>query len=149
MTSPSSTTANPASSLPTRADNDNGTRATWPALKRGFAQHCPHCGKGNIFGAYLKVNPQCSVCSEELHHHRADDAPPYMTIFVVGHIIGTLMLLVEEINDAMPLWIHALVWPLLTIIMTLVLLPRLKGALIAYQWALRMHGFDPRNTEND
>jgi uncharacterized protein (DUF983 family) len=102
-----------------------------------------------LFAGYLKVVPACSQCGEVLHHHRADDAPPYITIFVVGHIIGTLMLLTEEINDALPLWIHAVVWPLLTIALTLFLLPRFKGALIAYQWALRMHGFDPAHRADD
>ena len=28
-------------------------------------------------------------------------------------------------------------------ILTLVLLPSVKGALVGLQWALRMHGFDP------
>jgi uncharacterized protein (DUF983 family) len=124
-------------------------RHVWQAIKRGFAERCPHCGEGRMFHSYLKVNPSCSVCGEELHHHRADDAPPYITIFVVGHIIGTLMLLTEEINDALPIWIHAIVWTSLTIILTLSLLPRFKGALIAYQWALRMHGFDPNNGDDE
>ena len=95
-----------------------------------------------MFHAYLKVNDTCPTCKEELHHQRADDAPPYLTIFVVGHIVGALMLYVEEVNDALPIWIHAIVWPLLTIVLTLLLLPRIKGALIGYQWALRMHGFE-------
>jgi uncharacterized protein (DUF983 family) len=49
---------------------------------------------------------------------------------------------VEEINDTLPIWLHAVVWPPLTLALSLLLLPRFKGALIAYQWALRMHGFE-------
>lgn len=94
-----------------------------------------------MFGAYLKVNDSCPACGEELHHQRADDAPPYFTILVVGHVIGAAMLAVEEANDAIPLWIHMLIWPALTLALCLVLLPRFKGALIALQWANRMHGF--------
>lgn len=117
-------------------------RSAWRALRRGFAQKCPACGEGRLFGRYLKVNPACPDCGEELHHHRADDAPPYATIFVVGHIVGALMLLAEELSPDAPLWLHALIWPTLTVALSLALLPRLKGALIAYQWALRMHGFE-------
>ena len=51
------------------------------------------------------------------------------------------MLAVEEWNDALPLWIHAIVWPTMVLVLSLVTLPRFKGALIGYQWALRMHGF--------
>jgi uncharacterized protein (DUF983 family) len=117
-------------------------RDRWQAVKRGFGLRCPNCGEGHLFRAYLKVNDTCPACGEELFHHRADDAPPYLTILVVGHIVGALMLLVEEIDDTLPIWIHMVVWPLLTLGLCLLLLPRFKGGLIAYQWALRMHGFE-------
>jgi uncharacterized protein (DUF983 family) len=124
------------------SNNQMATRDKWLAVKRGFNERCPACGEGNIFYAYLKVADACPKCGEELHHHRADDAPPYFTILVVGHLIGAGMLWVEESNDAIPLWIHALIWPALTLALCLLLLPRFKGALIGYQWALRMHGFE-------
>ena len=119
-------------------------RPAWPAIKRGAMGRCPQCGRGRMFTSYLKVNPHCPVCNEALHHQRADDAPPYLTILVVGHVIGALMLWVETYNDALPLWIHMLAWPTLALVGCLWLLPVFKGGLIAYQWALRMHGFDTR-----
>jgi len=116
-------------------------RDKWQAVKRGYMGKCPHCGEGKMFRAYLKVVEACPSCGEELHHQRADDAPPYMTIFVVGHIIGAGMLWVEHQNDELPIWIHAIVWPVLTLMLSFYFLPRIKGALIGLQWALRMHGF--------
>ena len=117
------------------------TRDRWQAIRRGFMGRCPRCNEGRIFRAYLKVNDACPVCGEEFFHHRADDAPPYFTILVVGHVVGALMLFVEEQNDNLPIWIHMAIWPALTVILCLALLPRFKGALIGYQWALGMHGF--------
>ena len=119
----------------------SGERDRWTAIRRGFMGRCPNCDQGRIFGSYLKVNESCPTCGEQLHHQRADDAPPYFTILIVGHVIGALMLAVEEYNDTIPIWVHALVWPTLTLTMCLLLLPRIKGALIGLQWALRMHGF--------
>ncbi len=116
-------------------------RDKWLAARRGLAGHCPNCGEGALFSSYLKVNEACPVCGEALHHHRADDAPPYFTILVVGHVIGAMMLAVEEYNSDLPLWLHFLVWPSLVIGLSVLLLPRIKGALIGWQWALRMHGF--------
>ena len=116
-------------------------RPAWPAIRDGLLGRCPNCHRGRMFRAYLKVNDQCPVCHEELHHHRADDAPPYLTILVVGHIVGGLMLWVETVRDDLPLWLHMLVWPALALALCLTLLPMFKGALIAWQWALRMHGF--------
>ena len=117
-------------------------RNTWAAIKRGLRGRCPACGEGRILHSYLKVNDACDVCGEEFHHHRADDFPPYLTIFVVGHVIGGAMFTVDDIWPGLPMTVHFLVWPLLCIIMSLWLLPIAKGALIAYQWALRMHGFE-------
>ncbi len=117
-------------------------RDVWLAMKRGLMGHCPHCGEGRIFSSYLKVNPTCPHCGEELHHHRADDAPPYITVFIVGHIVVGLMLTAEQFYDDSPIWLNVLIWPLLAVVLSLLILPRVKGALIAYQWALRMHGFD-------
>jgi len=117
------------------------TRDKWQALRRGFMGRCPNCNEGRLFGAYLKVNDHCPKCGEAFHHHRADDAPPYFTILIVGHIVGAVVLAVEEWNDAIPIWIHMAIWPALVVALSLALLPRVKGALIGYQWALQMHGF--------
>lgn len=107
------------------------------SLSRGWSQSCPACGQGALYSSYLKVNDTCPSCSEELHHQRADDAPPYFTMFVVGHIVvGAVMS-----TYAMPLMFHALVWPVVILIMSLWMLPRVKGSLIGLQWANRMHGF--------
>jgi uncharacterized protein (DUF983 family) len=73
------------------------SRDVWQAIGKGLRDYCPACGQGRMFRAYLKVNDVCPNCGEELFHQRADDAPPYITIFVVGHIVGSLMLLAEEI----------------------------------------------------
>lgn len=122
--------------------NEIAPRDWRAALKTGFRMRCPACGEGHMFHRFLKVSDCCPTCGEELHHHRADDAPPYFTILVVAHVIGALMLFVEEHNDALDVRIHMVVWPVLTLLLVFWFLPRFKGALIAYQWALRMHGFE-------
>jgi uncharacterized protein (DUF983 family) len=109
-------------------------------MMRGARLVCPACGKGPLFRQYLKVADRCPACGEELHHHRADDAPPYFTIMIVGHIIigGVLML---EQAYAPDTWVHLVIWCPLLLVLSLWLLPRVKGALVGLQWALRMHGF--------
>ena len=123
------------------ASNGAGQRSLGQATRRGFMERCPNCGKGRLFRAYLKVVDACPVCGEDLHHQRADDAPPYITMLVVGHIVVAGVLAAEEAWPDSPMWIGAIVWIWLTFILSLLLLPRVKGALVGYQWALRMHGF--------
>lgn len=122
------------------------TRSVWQALSRGLAQSCPACGEGKIYSSYLKVNDHCPGCNEALHHQRADDAPPYFTMFIVGHIVVGLVLMVEDLY-APSLWVHALLWTPMVLGLSLWLLPRIKGALIGLQWANRMHGFGGEDDE--
>jgi uncharacterized protein (DUF983 family) len=119
-----------------------GVRPVFGSLLRGAMLKCPACGTGSMFRRYLKVADHCAHCGEALHHQRADDAPPYFTIVIVGHIVVSLVLAVEMAYRP-PLWLHAALWLPLTVILSLVLLPSVKGMLVALQWALLMHGFDP------
>lgn len=129
------------------SDDPSAKRNQWQAMRRGLAHTCPACGKGALFSSYLKVNDQCPNCGEELHHQRADDAPPYITIFIVGHIIVPGILILEKAY-APATWVHLLIWLPLLLILSLTILPRIKGLFVGLQWALRMHGFDP-NAEAD
>ncbi|MCB1476252.1 MAG: DUF983 domain-containing protein [Rhodobiaceae bacterium] len=125
---------------------DQDARAVGPALAKGLRMRCPSCGKGHMFHAYLKVSDTCPACGTELHHHQADDAPAYFTILAVGHVIVPLAAVVERV--AMPaMWIHMALWIPLSLATALFSLPRIKGALVALQWALRMHGFDGKGNK--
>lgn len=115
-------------------------RQVWPAVKRGLLGRCPKCGEGRLFRAYLKPVDQCGVCGEDMHHQRADDFPPYLAIFIVGHIVVGAFMSVEQMVT-LAMWQHMLIWIPLTGVLCLWLLQPLKGGVIGLQWALRMHGF--------
>ena len=123
-------------------------RSVAVAMRRGALGRCPACGEGRLYGKYLKVEPACAACGEAFHHHRADDFPPYVVMFIVGHIGVSLMLWVET-TWRPDLWIHALMWGPIIIGSSLALLPPVKGAIIGLQWARYMHGFDPRGEHPD
>ena len=108
---------------------------------RGARGRCPACGKGRLFGKFLKVNDACAECGEELHHHRADDFPAYLVIVIVGHILVPMVLAVET-AFAPAYWVHAVLWGPAVLGMTLGLLQPVKGAIVAMQWFLGMHGFE-------
>jgi uncharacterized protein (DUF983 family) len=116
------------------------SRNVYQSLMRGLRGKCPACGEGELSARYLKIADHCPKCGEELFHQRADDAPPYVTIFIVGHIVVPLLMLVERNWSPEP-WVHLVLWGPLTLLLTLVILPRIKGAFVGLQWALRMHGF--------
>ena len=115
-------------------------RALLPALLRGWRRRCPNCGGGPMMDGFLKVRHSCAACGEELYHHRADDMPAWATILIIGHVLLSGLLSVETAFRP-PLWVHWSIWPAVTLGLTMWLLPRIKGAVVALQWANRMHGF--------
>ena len=110
------------------------------ALRRGWWQRCPACGEGALFRSFLKVQDACPFCRAELHHHRADDGPAYLTILVVGLLMAPILLWVYPTFRPEP-WVMIAIFSTGTVVLSLLLLPRFKGALIGLQWAKRMHGF--------
>lgn len=124
----------------TTNDAPNVDRPTKPAIWNGLRGRCPNCGEGKLFQGYLKVSDNCGHCGQALHHHRADDGPAYLTILVVGHIMGFVIHFMWSAFRPEP-WVMATVLTTLAVALSLYLLPRLKGMVVAIQWAKRMHGF--------
>ena len=119
---------------------DTPIRDLKPALWRGINGKCPRCGRGRLLYRYLKVHDHCAHCHEPLFHHRADDGPAYLTILIVGHLIAPVLHFAFVYWRPEP-WLLALVLCTLSSALSLILLPRIKGAIIAFQWAKYMGGF--------
>lgn len=117
-------------------------RSLWKAIGNGVMCRCPNCGKGKLFRSYLKINDTCAECGEKLSSARADDFPPYIAIFIVGHVLVGWMLHAEMSGPVDPMFY---VWTMLplAIVLPLLMLPSIKGAVVGLQWANYMYGFDP------
>lgn len=120
--------------------HDPNTRKLWPALRRGMGGKCPACGNGKLYRGYLKTKDRCDSCGEELFHHRADDLPPYLAIFIVGHLLIGAMIEFQMVLHISATQYLVYLIPL-AIILPLAMLPLIKGAVVGLQWALKMHGF--------
>jgi uncharacterized protein (DUF983 family) len=141
MNEPASAPALPhAGALPRDGEPD---RALGPALGRGWRLRCPACGEGRMLQGYVRVRDACPACGAELHHQRADDGPSYLTILIVGHLLAPVMLWSYTAFRPEP-WVLTSVFVAASVGLSVWLLPRMKGMMVAFQWARRMHGFgDP------
>jgi uncharacterized protein (DUF983 family) len=108
------------------------------SMFRGFLMRCPCCGTGHLFQRYLKPVDRCADCGESLGHIRADDFPPYLTIFFVGHLIVPFLVISGRADISTAVQIAVAV-PM-TLALVLLLLPRLKGAIIGLMWSLQLNG---------
>ena len=120
--------------------NPEDDRDLKPAVLNGLRLKCPKCGKGNLLHNYLKVKDECDVCSQPLHYQRADDGPAYLTILLVGHLIGFGLHIAWVAWRPEP-WMLAVGMSVAAVALSLFLLPRMKGMIVAYQWVKRLHGF--------
>jgi uncharacterized protein (DUF983 family) len=123
----------------------------WPApdlmtaVFRGLRGLCPVCGKGRVFKGFLKVVPECSICGAPLGLARADDAPPYFTILIVGHIMIPLLFIVDRSYEP-PVWITTAIFVPLTLVLTMGLIRPIKGATVGLMFSLNMLKSDPTAT---
>ncbi|HTO67249.1 MAG TPA: DUF983 domain-containing protein [Bradyrhizobium sp.] len=122
-------------------------RDVWAAMKRGFRGRCPRCGEGKLFRAFLKTADSCSHCGQDFTPQRADDLPAYLVIVIVGHVVVPLALFIET-NYSPPVPLQLAIYLPIALLASLALLQPVKGAVVAMQWALRMHGFDENPPEN-
>ncbi|SMX29463.1 hypothetical protein TRP8649_03597 [Pelagimonas phthalicica] len=118
---------------------EDETRDVKRAIWRGLRLRCPNCGEGKLLHSYLKVNESCDCCGLELKRAKADDGPAYMTILIVGHILGFGMHFAFVAWRPEPLTM-VMIGLALTISSSLIMLPRMKGLIIGFQWAKRMYG---------
>ena len=112
-------------------------QSIWTGIRRGLSGRCPNCGEGALFEGFLRVRGQCESCDADNTIYPSDDMPAYLTILAAGHAIVPLMLIVDHFF-APALWLQFLVWPALTALLCLLLLPRMKGAVVGLCWATGM-----------
>ena len=129
---------------PTRWQPDRTVpKPPWPVpslaigLARGLRGRCPACGQGRLFAGFLRVVPECGSCRAPLGLARADDAPPYFTILIVGHIVIPLMLVMQKAGDPSN-WLLASVFVPLTLVLSLGLLRPVKGATVGAMLTFNM-----------
>ncbi|HWX47675.1 MAG TPA: DUF983 domain-containing protein [Roseomonas sp.] len=103
-------------------------------VRRGLGLRCPHCGEGRLFGRFLKVSEHCEACGADNTQFPADDAPPYLTLFLVGHLILPFMFWMDK-AWAPAMWVMFAIWLPLVTVLTVATLPYMKGAVVGFAWA--------------
>lgn len=112
-------------------------------LKLGWKCKCPRCKQGNLYkpGFSLSLKSTCDICGLALDKNDSADGPAVFMIFAFGFALVPLALLLEVLI-APPLWLHAVIWGTITLVLTLGLLKPLKAFVIALQYKHRKTDWD-------
>ena len=102
-------------------------------LASGLLARCPRCGGGALFKNGLMLRPKCEGCGLDYAFIDTGDGPAVFAILILGFVVlgGALFV---EFRFGPPVWVHALLWGILTPLFAFVLLRFLKATLIALQW---------------
>ena len=109
------------------------------AMRRGFLGRCPSCGRTPLFQNYLKQVQCCSSCGAQFGSIRADDAAPWLTLIVVGHLFLPLIFFVN-LGAFLPFWLGVASWAAFFSGVALAFLPRAQGLFIGVLWITQAPG---------
>lgn len=109
-----------------------GTRGVNP-LFAGILARCPRCGRGRLFHNGLMLRPACESCGLDYKFIDTGDGPAVFAILILGFVVlgGALFV---EFRYGPPVWVHVVLWGILTPLLAFGLLRFLKAILIALQW---------------
>ena len=107
-----------------------------PVLTAALKCRCPRCGQGRLFQGLLTVRERCTVCDLDLRRVDTGDGAAVAVIFVLGafDMIGAFWV---EFTFSPPLWVHAVLWPLISFPLAIAMMRPLKAALVALQYRNR------------
>jgi len=108
----------------------SGRPSAWAA---GVQMRCPECGKGPVFGGYLRIREKCTVCGANFAAADAGDGPAVFVILIVGAIVAPL-LIVLQFGLHLPSVVALAITLVAAILLCLALLPPFKATLFALQW---------------
>ena len=111
----------------------NGMPDAASPLLCGLKGRCPRCGEGALFASGLYLREQCGRCGLSFAFADPGDGPAVFAIFILGFLVLGGALLVEFKLGA-PVWVHVVLWGVLTPVLAFAILRVLKATLIALQY---------------
>jgi len=107
-------------------------------LKLGLSCKCPKCGKGDLYKSRfdLTLRSTCQSCGLDLAKNDSADGPAVFLMFILGFSIVPLALWVDALYH-WPVWLHGLIWGVLTLFLIVGTLRPIKAYIIALQYKHR------------
>lgn len=116
----------------TDSGNKEGAAAT-PLILSAAKGLCPQCGMPTLFASPVGFAPACRSCELDYRQFNVGDGPAAFLTMIVGALV-LILALVVEFSLRPPLWVHILLWPVLTIGCVVGALRVAKGMLLTLEY---------------
>jgi len=103
-------------------------------ISAGLRCRCPNCGEGRLYRGFLTFKERCDACDADFTVADTGDGASFFVMFAALIVIVPSAMFFELAFHPSP-WLHALIWPPVTIAFCLFLLRPIKATLFALQWA--------------
>jgi uncharacterized protein (DUF983 family) len=94
---------------------------------------CPRCGRGKLFDGFIALKPRCEACGLSYDFADSGDGPAVFIMLGGGALVVGLALW-TEVTYSPPIWVHALIFLPLTLLVCVGMLRPLKAAMIHQQY---------------
>ena len=107
-------------------------------MRQSLSCKCPRCHVGDLYkqGFTMDLRDVCASCGLDYTKNDSADGPAVFLIFILGFLLVPLALVFDNIM-APPLWVHAVLWSIVALILTVGALKPLKSYIIALQFKHR------------
>lgn len=105
-------------------------------ISAGLKERCPTCGQGRVFRAFLKFKPACEACGQDFTQADTADGPAFFVGFIVLILFAPFGFIIPLADQ--PIWLKIIMMLgllIVTIIASLIMLPKAKSLLMALQIA--------------
>jgi uncharacterized protein (DUF983 family) len=86
-----------------------------------------------LFAGWIRFADRCSACGLDFATFNVGDGPAAFLTLIIGGLVAALAITVELIFSP-PFWVHALLWPPVTLALIIVSLRIGKGVLLALEY---------------
>lgn len=99
----------------------------------GLQGACPRCGARTLFRSWIAFAERCPACGLRFADFNVGDGPAAFLTLGIGALV-TVLAIWLELAAAPPWWVHALLWPPLTLAGVVAALRLAKGWLLALEY---------------
>jgi uncharacterized protein (DUF983 family) len=105
-------------------------------VRAALTCRCPRCGQGPLFSGLITLRPACTACG--LNYDKMDVGDGFVVpiLMVLGFtVVGGAIWFDFTYNP--PLWLHAVIWPPVTLVLAVLMTRYLKSFLAVQQYHVR------------
>lgn len=94
---------------------------------------CPRCGARTAFAGWIRFADRCRACGLDIAAFNVGDGPAAFLTLIIGAVVAAAAIILE-LAVSPPWWVHALLWPPITLALILGSLRLAKGWLLALEY---------------